>query len=1211
MGTPTAFHAHASSESGVVFRIPRWRSDDCHDGADTTTDYACSIPTETTAQLRALADRLDVPIDSLLLAAHAKVLALLTGERSLLTGYVAPGSGDGPAPCALQVGDGAWSALALHAQRAARGATLSEATATVLAAEPTYEVVLDLSGLAGHTTAASHRQAGAEQPAQPMLSETVVLRISFVGVPDGMRLCVRGRGDVLDIAYARRIAGYLLTSLKCMAADGSAEHQHQSLLSSEELAQQLDGMAGPHRDLPDRRMHELFEEKVREHPHRIAAVHDGTEWTYDKLNQRANRIAHALLARGLAAEDVVAVVTERNLEWMAAVLAVFKAGGVYLPVEPHFPDQRIAAMLTRSNCRFVLTEFGSASRLPEPSSSPEPHRLLIADLLAEGGEGDAAPAYQESNPDVPVGAGQLAYIYFTSGSTGEPKGAMCEHAGMLNHLLAKIEDLELGPGQTVAQTAPQCFDISLWQLVSGLLVGARTLIIGQKEILDVRRYIDTVVEGGVEVLQVVPSYLEVILTHLEEQPRDLGRLRVVSATGEALKKELVERWFTAFPGIKLMNAYGLTETSDDTNHEVMDRVPDLERIPLGSVIRNVHVYVVDEQLQPVPLGAPGEIVFSGVCVGRGYINDPERTAAAFGTDPHRPGRRLYRSGDIGRWLPQGTLEFLGRRDAQTKIRGFRIEIGEIENHLLRVPGVRDSCVVVLEGPDGEKHLVAFYAGEAALDPAGLREFLGDALPPYMVPRVFHHRSALPLTGNGKIDKKALVRDAGETAVTGPTAPSGTADGMPRTATEKHLAALWAQVLGLPIGEMTRNRHFFDAGGTSLSAVRLGAATGGSLALAEIVRHPVLAELAEAMDQKSQQGAEDGGTTQSHTSRAFVPAAPGTVAAHGAERHASDELGLELNPGKPPILRITEAMAGNRLRAWTDEHRSALEAALLTHGAVLIRGLGVHDAGVLAQVAESMSGAIVPEVEAFARRRPLGGPVVSSLEWPPDQAMCMHHELSYGLEFPRLLTIGCFTPPADGGITGLADAQAVLSAMPRAIVERFTELGWSLTRSYNDLVGVPWPESLGAADRAAAEAYCRANATDFAWQEDGGLRTVQRRSAVITHPLTGRRVWFNQIAFLNEWTMEPAIRDYLVAQFGSDGLPFNTSYGDGSPIDADTVRAINEVYEKATLREPWHAGDVLLVDNIRMAHSREPYSGRREIGMVLGTPVRLTDCSPTL
>ena len=242
---------------------------------------------------------------------------------------------------------------------------------------------------------------------------------------------------------------------------------------------------------------------------------------------------------------------------------------------------------------------------------------------------------------VSVASDQLAYIYFTSGSTGEPKGAMCEHAGMLNHLYAKIDDLQIDEGQVVAQTAPQCFDISLWQLVSALLVGGRTLLIEQEVILDVERFVDKIIEGRVAVLQVVPSYLEVVLSYLEQHPRELSDLRCVSATGEALKKELTQRWFAAEPDIKLVNAYGLTETSDDTNHEVMDRVPTRERVPLGPPVNNVHLYVVDEQLSPVPLGAPGLIVFSGVCVGRGYINDPDRTRLAYRTDPHREGQRLY------------------------------------------------------------------------------------------------------------------------------------------------------------------------------------------------------------------------------------------------------------------------------------------------------------------------------------------------------------------------------------------------------------------------------------------------------------------------------------------------------------------------------------------------------------------------------------------
>src|SRR3989442_1358925 len=223
------------------------------------------------------------------------------------------------------------------------------------------------------------------------------------------------------------------------------------------------------------------------------------------------------------------------------------------------------------------------------------------------------------------GSRQLAYIYFTSGSTGEPKGAMCEHAGLLNHLLAKIDDLKIGEGTVVAQTAPQCFDISLWQLISALLVGGRTLIIEQEMILDAKRFIDTIVAARANVVQVVPSYLDVLVSCLGRHPGEFKDLEYVVATGEALKQELVERWFAVQPRIKLVNAYGLTETSDDTNHEIMDRAPQEERLPLGPPINNVLIAVVDKQLQPVPLGAPGEIVFSGVCVGRGYINDPERT----------------------------------------------------------------------------------------------------------------------------------------------------------------------------------------------------------------------------------------------------------------------------------------------------------------------------------------------------------------------------------------------------------------------------------------------------------------------------------------------------------------------------------------------------------------------------------------------------------
>jgi amino acid adenylation domain-containing protein len=571
-------------------------------------------------------------------------------------------------------------------------------------------------------------------------------------------------------------------------------------------------LIGPSTTLPKVRAHEVFEDQARLRPDAIAVVHGSRLIRYGELNARANRLARALLARGLGREEVVGVITERNLDWLATVLAIFKAGGAYLPIEPHFPAERIARMLSRAGCRIVLTQR------------------------------DIDAACDEAHPDGDLGLAvapdQLAYIYFTSGSTGEPKGAMCEHAGLLNHLFAKIDDLDIGAGTVVAQTAPQCFDISLWQLVSALLVGGRTVIVESETILDAKRFVDKIVEARVNVLQVVPSYLEVVVSYLEHHPHELKDLKYLLATGEALKKDLVERWFGVQPGIKLVNAYGLTETSDDTNHEIMDRVPHETQVPLGRPIANVRIYLMDEQLQPVPTGQPGEIVFGGVCVGRGYINDPERTKAAFLPDPQHPGERMYRSGDYGRALPGGKLEFLGRRDAQVKISGFRIEIGEIENQLVKLEGVREAAVVVTDG----KHLVAFYSGsEPRGGGAGLRDQLGKSLPAYMIPSAIHWRNTLPLTENGKIDRKALAALARELEVVAQNCEA------PGTATEQWLAAAWAGVLGIPAEQIGRHDRFVDLGGTSLTALKLVIALDRAVSFKDLTTHPSLAELATLLE----------------------------------------------------------------------------------------------------------------------------------------------------------------------------------------------------------------------------------------------------------------------------------------------------------------------------------------------------------------------------
>jgi alpha-ketoglutarate-dependent taurine dioxygenase len=320
------------------------------------------------------------------------------------------------------------------------------------------------------------------------------------------------------------------------------------------------------------------------------------------------------------------------------------------------------------------------------------------------------------------------------------------------------------------------------------------------------------------------------------------------------------------------------------------------------------------------------------------------------------------------------------------------------------------------------------------------------------------------------------------------------------------------------------------------------------------------------------------------------------------------LGVDLQPGKPPMLR---AEATGDAPSWAAEHRDALRVVVAEHGSVLVRGLGLRDAAEISAVFARLATGLMTEKEAFAPRRTYSDGVYSSSKWPSNQPMCMHHELSYTLEFPGLMLFACLRAPTDGGATAVADSPTVLDALPTELIERFEREGWLLTRNYNDEIGASFAEAFGTEDRGAVESYCRANAIEFQWEPDGGLRTRQRRSAVVRHPVTGQRCWFNQIAFLNEWTIAPEVREYLVDVYGADGLPFNTRFGNGDPIGEDVVELLNQVYEANTAREPWQPGDLMLVDNVRTAHSREPFEGPREVLVAMADAVRLADCSPTV
>lgn len=317
-------------------------------------------------------------------------------------------------------------------------------------------------------------------------------------------------------------------------------------------------------------------------------------------------------------------------------------------------------------------------------------------------------------------------------------------------------------------------------------------------------------------------------------------------------------------------------------------------------------------------------------------------------------------------------------------------------------------------------------------------------------------------------------------------------------------------------------------------------------------------------------------------------------------------GEETDMSTPPELDSDSDAA-----TWVAANRDEVRAVLAEQGAIHLRDVGIADALDVGAVTRHVAGELMADQEAFAERDVFEGGVFSSSAWPANQQMCMHHELSYRLEFPSVMTFGCLRAADAGGAIGIADSPAVLDSLPSELVERFTSEGWMLTRSYTDEIGQSVEEAFGTADRRAVEAYCTANAIEFEWQSDGGLRTRQRRSAVVHHPQTGRPCWFNQIAFLSEWTMKPEVHEFLVDMYGADGLPFNTRYGNGDPIGEDVVAAINDAYDSNTMFVEPVVGDLVFVDNIRCAHSREPFDGPREIVVALAGPVRLSDLSPTI
>ena len=661
--------------------------------------------------------------------------------------------------------------------------------------------------------------------------------------------------DLFDAATIVRMVGHFRTLLEAIVTQPAAAIGSVELLTPQERGYLLDELNRTEHAFPLQASYaSLFAKQVARHPDRIAAVCMNAQMTYRELDKRSTRIARALVAAGAGPEVLVGVLGERSLCFLTMMIAIFKAGAVYVPLDVNHPASRLGDIVARSRMRLLLASQRSLTLLDSLLSGlTDPPRTVIAEALWL--EGDASLLPPVGTPD------DLAYVIFTSGSTGRPKGAMVEQRSMLNNLYGKVPALGLGPGDRVAQTASPAFDISVWQFLAAPLLGGTVHILPDTVAHDPQHLLDETAAQQITVLQVVPSMMR-HLVQASAQGLDFS-LRWVLSIGEALPPDLALAWFARFPAIPLINIYGPAECADNVaflavrNVQEAQAYRDLASVPIGRPTANNQLFILDARLQPVPLGVTGEICVTGTGVGRGYLHDPDTSAAAFVPHPFQPGARFYRTGDLGRYRPDGTIDYLGRRDHQIKIRGHRIELGEIESRLRACTGVHDAAVIARKDRHGEMEVFACWVpsptDEQVLSSAAqLRRELAAHLPQSMVPAHFLMLDTLPVNANGKIDRKAL---AAMPLMEGNLATERS--DTPSTATEHALHGIWSALLAHT--QIGRDDNFFHLGGHSLLATRVMARVRTQfdcdLPLRTIFEAPTLRELAARIDQTRQHSQE--------------------------------------------------------------------------------------------------------------------------------------------------------------------------------------------------------------------------------------------------------------------------------------------------------------------------------------------------------------------
>ena len=662
----------------------------------------------------------------------------------------------------------------------------------------------------------------------------------------------------------------------------------------------------------DETIHARFERIVVRQPDAVALTFADRSLTYAELNARANRLARHLMDLGVRADDRVAICAERGIEMIVGLLAILKAGGGYVPLDPAYPPERLAWMLEDCAPVAVLVHGATRQRI-EPALRAMTVTAQVLDLDNERYFTCTGPTEQVSNPPHEGGgADRLAYVIYTSGSTGQPKGVMIEHRNVVRLFDATGAWFGFGTDDVWALFHSFAFDFSVWEMWGALLHGGRLLIVPYLTSRSPAECYALLCEEGVTVLNQTPTaFRQLIAAQAVNERRH--RLRKVIFGGEALELSMLTPWFERAVNMdtQLVNMYGITETTVHVTYRPIDASDVLGGArpvvnSVGEPIPDLQVYVLDARMQPVPIGVEGELYVGGAGVARGYLNRADLTAARFVRHPFDTdtNARLYRSGDVGRWLADGTLDYLGRNDDQVKVRGFRIELGEIEAALAGAEGVREAVVLAREDRAGDKRLVAYYVGESG-DPRTLREYARSRMPEYMAPSAYVHLERFPLTPNGKLDRRALPEPADEGARAGEYEA-------PRGELEQTLAQIWSDVLR--VDRVGRHDHFFELGGHSLLAVKLieQMRRAGLVADVKVLfGQPTLAALAAAV-----------GTTQAHE-------VPDSRIPDGCERITADMLPLA-SLDQASIDRIAARVPGGSANIQDIYPLAPLQQGILYH-----------------------------------------------------------------------------------------------------------------------------------------------------------------------------------------------------------------------------------------------------------------------------------------